>query len=143
MALTLALIDQPDAILRSVIAGGIVAFNESRAGPNNAKPLAVALVGDDDRAIGGLWGKTSYSWLFVELLFVPEPLRGQNWGSRLMEAAEAEAIARGCVGAWLDTYDFQAKTFYEGLGYAVFGELNDHPPGASRFFMRKHFARAP
>jgi hypothetical protein len=37
--------------------------------------------------------------------------------------AEQEAKARGCRGAWLDTYSFQARGFYERLGYAVFGAL--------------------
>jgi ribosomal protein S18 acetylase RimI-like enzyme len=51
--------------------------------------------------------------------------------------AEQEAIARGCRGAWLDTYSFQARGFYERLGYAVFGILNDYPPGQKRIFLHK------
>ena len=51
--------------------------------------------------------------------------------------AEAEAIRRGCLGAWLDTFSFQARGFYERLGYAVFGALADYPPGHDRFFMQK------
>lgn len=137
MTVRLKVSEAPDTSLRATIAAGVVAFNVSQAGPNNATPLAIALLEDDGPPIGGLWGKTGYSWLFVELLFVPEKLRGQRLGSRLMHAAESEALSRGCIGAWLDTYDFQAKAFYEGLGYEAFGELNDYPPGASRFFMRK------
>jgi ribosomal protein S18 acetylase RimI-like enzyme len=52
---------------------------------------------------------------------------------------QAEDIAReaGCAGIWLDTYEFQARGFYEKLGYTVFGELPDHPAGMKRFFMMK------
>ena len=39
--------------------------------------------------------------------------------------------------AWLDTYDFQARPFYERHGYAVFGELDGFPNGHRRWFMRK------
>jgi hypothetical protein len=38
---------------------------------------------------------------------------------------------------WLDTYSFQARGFYERLGYTVFGTINDYPPGHSRFFLTK------
>jgi hypothetical protein len=48
-----------------------------------------------------------------------------------------EAIRRGCRGAYLDTFSYQARPFYEKLGYAVFGTLDDYPPGHQRFFMRK------
>jgi len=54
-----------------------------------------------------------------------------------MKRAEAEAIARGCRGAWLDTFAFQARPFYEQLGYTCFGELNDYPTGFARYFMNK------
>jgi ribosomal protein S18 acetylase RimI-like enzyme len=53
--------------------------------------------------------------------------------------AEQEAKARGCRGVWLDRYSFQARGFYERLGYAVFGILDDYPPGQSRIFLHKVF----
>lgn len=90
--------------------------------------------------IGGLWGRSVYDWLYVELLAVPEDLRGQGVGSTLMRQAETIAIERGCVGVWLDTYGFQARGFYEKLGYEVFGVLDDHPRGSQRFFLRKLLA---
>jgi len=37
---------------------------------------------------------------------------------------------------WLDTFEFQARGFYERLGYTCFGELKNYPTG-SRFFMSK------
>ena len=54
-----------------------------------------------------------------------------------MEQAEREAIRRGCRTIWLDTFTFQARGFYERLGYSVFGTLEDYPPGHSRFFLKK------
>jgi ribosomal protein S18 acetylase RimI-like enzyme len=58
-------------------------------------------------------------------------------GRRLMMEAEAEALRRGCCAAELDTFSFQARGFYERLGYSVFGALEDYAPGQSRFYMRK------
>jgi len=87
--------------------------------------------------VGGLWGRCGYDWLFVELLAVPEEHRGANYGRALMEQAEAIARANDCVGIWLDTYEFQARGFYEKLGFEIFGTLDDHPVGQRRFFLRK------
>ena len=86
---------------------------------------------------GGLSGNISYGWLFIDTLWVAEEARSQGQGRGLMLAAEEEAESRGCHRAWLDTFSFQARAFYEKLGYAVFGELEDYPPGHRRFFMRK------
>ena len=41
------------------------------------------------------------------------------------------------VCAWLDTFEFQARGFYERLGYTCFGRLEDYPPGFARYFMKK------
>ena len=57
-----------------------------------------------------------------------------------MRRAEHEAIRRGCHSAWLDTYEFQARGFYERLGYSGFGQLDDYPPGFVRYFMKKALA---
>ncbi|MDB5698088.1 MAG: family acetyltransferase, partial [Alphaproteobacteria bacterium] len=46
-------------------------------------------------------------------------------------------LDRGCVGVWLDTFSFQSRGFYEKLGYAVVGMIQDHPLGGARYFMQK------
>lgn len=112
-------------------------FNEEQAGPSGHRALGVLLQDELGQTIGGLWGATSYGWLFTQLLVVPEHLRGRGFGTRLMRLAEEEAMARGCHDAWLDTHDFQALAFYQRLGYTCFGKLPDYPHGHSRFFMRK------
>ena len=131
--------DPSDSLLmRNAVSAPLRQFNELRAGPVDSQPLAVTLVHPETSAVlGGLWGDTGFTQLHVGQLFVPESLRGSGHGSRLMLAAENEARRRGCVGAWLDTFSFQARGFYEKLGYSVFGTIDDFPPGHSRFFLKK------
>ena len=137
MTFTIRTTDEVDDAVRSAIVGPLVAYNEQKTGTNDHKPLAVVDRDADNCVIGGLWGRTAYGWLFVELLFVPESLRGKGLGTDLMRRAEAEAVARGCHSAWLDTFEFQARGFYERLGYSCFGELENYPVGFSRYFMKK------
>jgi GNAT superfamily N-acetyltransferase len=102
------------------------------------EPLAVLITDrGSGETVGGLWGRTSWKWLCVELLFIPETHRGSGIGSSLMRQAEEEAIRRGCIGAWLDTFSYQAPRFYERLGYTLFGTIEEYPPGHDRFFFRK------
>ena len=52
---------------------------------------------------------------------------------------EPESIARdaGCVAVKLDTYEFQAKPFYEKHGYVVFGVLDGYPADTRTYYLRK------
>ncbi|MEX3945977.1 GNAT family N-acetyltransferase, partial [Paraburkholderia sp. BR10937] len=102
------------------------------------RPLAVSVSHPETgEIVAGLLAGTNYGQLHVLVLFVQEELRGAGIGSRLMLLAEEEACRRGCSGAWLDTYSFQARAFYERLDYTVFGTIDNYPPGHSRFFMKK------
>ena len=69
--------------------------------------------------------------------------RGAGNGTRLLQAAEAYAVERGCFAATLETHSFQARPFYEKYGYQVFATLDDWPPGHAKYFMRKQLAATP
>jgi GNAT superfamily N-acetyltransferase len=83
--------------------------------------------------LGGIWG----GWLHISFLWVDETVRGQDWGTRLMDRAEAYARELRCHSAMLDTHSFQARPFYEARGYKVFGVLDDYPEGHKKFFLSK------
>ena len=70
-------------------------------------------------------------------MVVPEASRGKGIGRTLVSMAEREAADRNCHNAWLNTFEFQTRGFYEKFGYRCFGELPDYPPWFSRFFMKK------
>lgn len=137
MTLRIHIPDAPGEADRAAVLAPLRAYNIARAGDPANRPVALLLVDDQGRRLGGLWGRTAYDWMFVELLAVPERHRGSGLGTQLMAEAEKIARARGCVGIYLDTYDFQALGFYEKLGFELFGSLEDHPRGHSCFFLRK------
>lgn len=114
----------------------LVASNEEVALPSNHRRLAV-LASDDRGLLGGASGYTHWSWLFVNHLWVDAKHRRKGLGSTLMARIEQAATARGAGSAHLDTFDFQALDFYRKLGYRIFGELDDYPPGHTRYFLMK------
>lgn len=139
MSYALQEIEAPGSADRTAIAAPLLAYNLSKVPTLDVQPLVIALQDSQGQTVGGLWGETALDWLHIDLLAVPESMRGQDVGTALMQRAEAIARERGCVGAWLDTFAFQARGFYEKLGYAVFGEIPDHPVGGARYFLRKRF----
>ena len=116
----------------------LIAFNREASGRvAGYYPFVFHILDETGKAVGGAVGHGSFDWVFVELLFIPENLRGQGAGTRLMQQIEHFARQHNLVGIWLDTFSFQARPFYEKLGYSVFGTLDGHPVGGSRHFMSK------
>jgi len=112
-------------------------------GARGFQPLAVFARDGEGQLVGGASGLVNRTWLHVSLLWVPESLRHQGLGSRLLGVIEAAAVARGCIHAHLDTSSCQARPFYEHHGYAVFAVLEDYPPGERRIFLSKRLGREP
>jgi len=122
---------------RKVLERAIDAFN-ARTIPGTLERFGIFMRDTDGALAGGLDGVIYWEWLYVESIWVHEELRGKGYGRDLLMAAERRALERGCHSAWLGT--FQALGFYETCGYAVFGTLEDYPPGQSRYFLRKQLA---
>ncbi|UIK03889.1 GNAT family N-acetyltransferase [Neorhizobium galegae] len=121
----------------AVIGEGLTAFNDADVGPSERKPLAVLIRDVEDKVIGGLSGYTAWGWLFTQWLFIPDALRGEGMAGKLLSQAEEEARARGCHGAWIDTFSPVARKAYLRQGYEIFGELPEFPKGRTRTFLRK------
>ena len=128
----------PDAS-RDLIRDGVMTHNSTLLGLSDKRDLFIPLTDDQGNIDGGLVGYTGRGWLYVELLFVPERLRGQGLAARLLEAAETEAKARGCIGAYLDTINPVARRTYERAGYSVFGKLDNFTKGFDINWMIKRF----
>jgi GNAT superfamily N-acetyltransferase len=92
---------------------------------------------DTHEPIGGLIGHTSLGLCFIDLVFLPERVRGQDVGRTMMQRAEAEAGRRRCRAIVLYTISFQAPGFYEKLGYRRFGTIDCDRPGTRRIFCVK------
>jgi GNAT superfamily N-acetyltransferase len=139
----LVLTDAPDPGDTAVIANGLGAYNESKAGYRDYRPLAIfASDPDTGEIIGGLFGRSSLGQLFIDRFFLPETLRGGGLGSRILAMAEEEGRRRGCSRVSLFTLSFQAPGFYLKQGYEAAARLDCDPPGATRFLMTKRLAPA-
>ena len=113
-------------------------FNAETVGKPAGEPFVLTIkTPGSDEILGGLSAISYWGSFFISDVVVPETARGQSLGSELMRQAEQEARARGCRHVWLTTYAFQARPFYEHLGFEVFGRLDGLEPFFPEYFMKK------
>ena len=130
-------VEKTYAKARKAILKGLVTYTRSQIGRRKWKNLAITIRNDAGDIVGGVTGEAWADWLFVQLLWLDEAYRGQDLASRAMDALEDEARAFGAKHAYLDTFSFQARPFYEKRGYQVFGMLENYPDAHSRYWMTK------
>ena len=135
--MTIELVASPGEAERDAILRILSAYNAATVGPTERQQVALVVRDAAGAITGGLWGKIGYRWLFVEFLAIAPEHKGRGTGRDLMQRAEALARDAGCIGIWLDTFSFQARGFYEKLGFGHFGTIDDFPPGHARFFLSK------
>jgi GNAT superfamily N-acetyltransferase len=126
-----------DGEIAKQISENLVAFNNSIAGESKREYIVFVARNSSGVVLGGIRAHTHRGWLYIHQLCIFEQNRFGGLGSKLVNLAEAEAKKRGCTGAYLDTFSFQAPKFYKKLGYNIYGELNDFPVGHKRLFLKK------
>ncbi|MDQ6885981.1 MAG: GNAT family N-acetyltransferase [Gemmatimonadota bacterium] len=116
---------------------GLRQFNVERLGDPHYEELVVLARGPSGEVVGGLIGEMRWNALYVEKLWVHTDHRGRGIGRRLLGAAEECAREQGRSHVSLDTFEFQARPFYERLGYRLFGTLEGYPTGYRQFYLFK------
>ena len=106
---------------------------------NAPKDLSVVARDPAGKIIGGLLGRTQFTWLKIDILSIVAEARRRGTGRSLMQRAEEEGLRRGCIYAYVDTLSYQAPLFYEKLGYAEVGRLRDWDSyGHDKIMFTKH-----
>ena len=112
-------------------------YNTAATGHSSYYPVAYFLKSEDSEVLGGLLGLIWGRWLHIKYVWVAEQFRGKGHARSLLASAETYAKKRGCHGVLLETFSFQAKPLYEKLGFRVFGQVDDYPPGHTQYFLSK------
>ena len=123
---------------------GVDEHNVAATGLPQYYPVGFFIKDPGSAVRGGLLGDIWGGWLHVGSLWVDRKWRGRGYATGLMAAAEKYAIAKKCTNAFLQTGSYEARPFYEQLGYRLFAELDDHPiEGHRRHFLSKSLAAGP
>lgn len=116
----------------------INSFAEARGQPFGWGQFAFEAVDNGER-VGVVMGYWLYDWLYVEYLAVTQGFRGEGVGSRLLERAEALALEMLLEGVALDTFGYQAPSYYETRGYAERMVIPGKNRERDRIYFQKKF----
>lgn len=96
----------------------------------------------DGQIAGGLVGYTNWNECHCSLLATNPNCKVRGTGTALMQHVEKLAHETlGCDRLGLMTFSWQARPFYEKLGFHLFGVVEDHPKGHKKYFMEKRLSR--
>ena len=131
--------DSPDPLDAALLESQVRRETVAASGHGDDMELAV-FVREGGAIRAGVYGWTWGGCCELESLWVEPSLRRQGLGSRLLAAAEAAALARGCQQVVLFTYEFQAPGFYERRGYELVGRVDGDPSGTAALWFRKRLS---
>lgn len=126
----------PSEADNAIVTEGIIASIENIVGERD-KVFSIFLKNDSGKVFGGIQAFLDSESIYIDVLWVEESLQKQGYGTKLLGAAEREAIENGCIFSLVDTWGFQAEEFYLKNGYERIGELKKYMHGHSKIFLRK------
>jgi len=136
----LALESSPTAEEVQIIRSGLSAYNV-RQMPEllNLPDDDIAIFVRDENGVvqGGVVGEADWGMLYVDLLWLSDSLRGQGYGKALLHTIEQTARKKGMPSIYLMTTEFQALSFYQHMGYTLFGTMMNRPHGYAYYYLCK------
>lgn len=120
-----------------IMVDGMLSYHASKGHPRKSETFSILMKDNNDKLFGCVVVSFLWNGMEIQSLWVDESIRKKGWGRKLMEAAEAEAMKRGCTLAYTNTFTWQAPKFYTKLGYTLYGKLDDFPPGNTLYYFRK------
>lgn len=122
----------------AALSAGLMAQHAKSGHERKSEKFNFFLKDEAGKVCGGVICTCLWNGMEIDSLWVEESLRGQGWGTKLMNAAEAEGRKRGCTFAYTNTFTWQAPEFYKKLGYEIYGKLENFPEGNTLSYVRKN-----
>jgi GNAT superfamily N-acetyltransferase len=104
-------VEEPEEAAK-IIGTGIQSHIKEQAGDHQPQRLCFVPYSADDEIVGGVIGDQHRDWVYVDVVWVQDTLRGLGYGRQLRSHFEKEAVKRGVTKICLTTFSFQATGFY-------------------------------
>ena len=130
-------VEAKDEAVDQAVHTGLRAFNRTRADWPERQRFNVVLRDENGCVRGGILASVNFDVLMIEDVFVEENCRPSVYGAKLLQLAEEEGRRRGARLASVSTFSWQARPFYEKLGYTVCAELPYNNGGYTLYSLKK------
>ncbi|KTC89197.1 GNAT family N-acetyltransferase [Legionella cincinnatiensis] len=125
--------------ITAILSAGLKSYNEEMIGAYNHAPFTLYIKSiDKGIVLAGCYGDITRDNCYVDCIWVHPNSRKKGLGHNLMEKLEVFARQKNCQVITIETAEFQAKSFYEQLGYVVIS-MTGHNCflGSNVYLMRK------
>lgn len=112
-------------------------FNESIIGSYETKPFCIYATNNENEVIGGVKGDIFGQLCRIFTAWIHKDYRSKKFGTKILGELEKLATDNNCNIIQVDTTEFQAKEFYEKMGFSVLATLPDNFMGYKSFILRK------
>jgi GNAT superfamily N-acetyltransferase len=119
--------DRPE--LEAFLGDRLYQFNSRTTGIDDGKLLNASIEDAAGNIVAALSGHTWGGCCEIGRLWVDESMRGTGLGTALMQAAEREAVRRGCHQIVLSTHSFQAPQLLGGWHSPEHPQLGEYHGG--------------
>ncbi len=126
-----------DAQYMKIMEDGLNKHAEIKKGLDAIKSFSFACFDNNKNFVAGVDGKSFYGCLYIDMLWVSENFRGQNYGTLLMAKVENIARERNCKFMTVCTTDWQARPFYEKLGFKLEFVRSGYDKDSEIYYLRK------
>jgi GNAT superfamily N-acetyltransferase len=116
---------------------GLEKHAKQTIGNTSFEPFGFLVHDHNEALIAGCTGVFMYGVLNIKLLWVDEIMRSKGLGRQLLEKAEIFAKQNNCRYTTLESFDWQAKGFYEKMGYKVEFSYDGYDNDSKFYFFRK------
>ncbi|MBA3662347.1 MAG: GNAT family N-acetyltransferase [Gammaproteobacteria bacterium] len=137
MSYTINFTAEPSAHEVGTIHQGLERHAKQKIGKTSFEPFGFMAHDSSGGLIAGCTGVLMYGYLYIKLLWVDESARGKGLGRKLLQKAESFAKDNNCRYITVDTFNWQAKEFYEKMKYKIEHIYDGYDSDSTFYFFRK------
>jgi ribosomal protein S18 acetylase RimI-like enzyme len=127
-------VEEEGILLNGLMEEAAAAKNMAKTLP---KPFAFLIRDTTGQVVGGAKGITYYGSLYLDTLWISRELRYKGFGTQIMQEVEKLARSRNCAFMTVTTMDWEARGFYQKLGYVVEYERGGYENNSTMYVMCK------